>query len=102
MFGKGSGVGYPPGGVLYSPPTQLPSPKMRAIACVIFVERDHESASNYPPGNYRMVLSTEHVQRRLVEPPRTHRLPQAQTLGSGHCQARLRHASVRVKGPGLA
>lgn len=70
MFGKGSGVGYPPGGVLCSPPTQLPSPKMRAIACVIFVERDRESASNYPPGNYRMVLSTEHVQRRLVEPPR--------------------------------
>lgn len=47
----------------------------RAIACVIFVERDHESASNYPHGNYRMVLSTECVQRRLGEPPRTHHLP---------------------------
>lgn len=47
----------------------------RAITCVMFVERDHESASNYPHGNYRRVLSTECVQRRLGEPPRMHHLP---------------------------
>lgn len=41
----------------------------KAIACVIFVERDHESASNYPHGNYRMLLSTEFVQRSLESLP---------------------------------
>lgn len=74
----------------------------KAIACVIFVERDHESASNYPHGNYRMVLSTECVQRRLGEPPRMHHPPEAQTPGSKHCQVWLRHASARVKGSGQA
>lgn len=106
MFGKSSGVGSPcpppPRGVLCSPPTPHPLQDEKAIACVIFVERDHESASNYPHGNYRMVLSTELVQRRLGEPPRTLHPPQAQTPGSKHRQAQLGHASVRVEDPGVA
>lgn len=105
VFGKASGVGCPPPrrGTLFST-NPTPPPKMRGpyIACVIFVERDHESASNYPHGNYRMVLPTEHVQRSLGEPPRTHHLPQAQTPGSRHYQAQLKHAPARVEGPGLA
>lgn len=81
VFGKGSGVGYHPRGGYFGLLQSHPQDEW-AIACVILVERDHESVSNYAHGNYRMALSTEYVQRRLGEPPRTHHPPQAQTLGA--------------------